>query len=78
MGNELRSSDGASNQPETGSLTLGVDPPSPGEGEESLLQLRLNRFLLSLQRQRLIGQHPVDDHLARRIEIDAVALQQIG
>ena len=41
--------------------------------------MRLNRrFLPALQWQRLVAQHPIDDHLARGVEIDAVALHQVG
>ncbi len=38
---------------------------------------RLQRGLFPLQRQRLIAEHAVDDHLARGVEIDLVLLQEV-
>ena len=51
-------------------LALGPGSRCARPGQEPITR---DRFLPALQRQRLVAQHPVDDHLARGVEIDAVA-----
>src|SRR5262245_13579397 len=45
--------------------------------DSMLTKKTLKRRLLALQRQRLVAEHAVDDHLAGGVEIDAVVLHQI-